>query len=55
MFFVLCCVCIHLPLSGPEEASSRMQKHWQTWFTEKDFEAKANTYGVNQIRIPMGM
>jgi aryl-phospho-beta-D-glucosidase BglC (GH1 family) len=40
---------------GPEEASSRMHKHWQSWFTEADFETMANTYGVNQIRIPMGM
>mmetsp|Transcript_36730 Transcript_36730/g.68332 ORF Transcript_36730/g.68332 Transcript_36730/m.68332 type:complete len:479 (-) Transcript_36730:167-1603(-) len=39
---------------GPEEASNRMHKHWESWFTEADFEAMANTYGVNQIRIPMG-
>lgn len=44
-------VCFFL---GPEEAASRMHTHWQTWFTEKDFEEMATTHGVNQIRIPMG-
>jgi glucan 1,3-beta-glucosidase len=39
---------------GPEEAAARMHTHWETWFTEADFEAMAATYGVNHIRIPMG-
>lgn len=39
---------------GHEEAQSRMQKHWSTWFTEADFQHMATDYGVNQIRIPMG-
>ena len=40
---------------GHDEATNRMQMHWQTWFTEADFEVMSSTYGVNQIRIPIGM
>jgi len=44
-------LCLEL---GPDQASTRMQKHWQTWFTEADFRDMAQTRGVNQIRIPIG-
>lgn len=38
---------------GPEEASARMNAHWNSWFVEEDFQKMANN-GVNHIRIPMG-
>jgi glucan 1,3-beta-glucosidase len=38
---------------GKEEARTRLEQHWSTWFTEYDFHAIAN-YGLTHVRIPIG-
>ena len=38
---------------GPAEATARMQAHWESWFTEADFQEMQHN-GVNHIRLPMG-
>lgn len=38
---------------GPTEAASRMNAHWNSWFTQNDFATMASS-GVTHIRLPMG-
>ncbi|KAH3903341.1 glycoside hydrolase family 5 protein SCDLUD_000967 [Saccharomycodes ludwigii] len=38
---------------GQEEATSRLQAHWSSWYTEADFEQMA-AVGLNMVRIPIG-
>jgi len=38
---------------GKDEASRRLQQHWQTWITEGDF-AQMASFGLNLVRIPIG-
>ncbi|CDK27874.1 unnamed protein product [Kuraishia capsulata CBS 1993] len=38
---------------GKDEALNRLDAHWSTWITEKDFEDIAG-YGLNFARIPIG-
>ena len=38
---------------GSEEASSRLQNHWNTWITQSDFQQIA-AMGLNHVRIPIG-
>lgn len=38
---------------GPQEATSRLTNHWQTWITEADF-AEIAADGLNHVRIPIG-
>lgn len=39
--------------AGIGNATSYMEKHWDTWITESDF-AKMATIGINTVRIPIG-
>lgn len=38
---------------GKDEASSRLQNHWNSWITQSDFNDIANA-GLNHVRIPIG-
>ncbi|CAR30320.1 glucan 1,3-beta-glucosidase [Lachancea thermotolerans CBS 6340] len=38
---------------GQEVAASRLEQHWSSWFTEKDFANIADS-GLNFVRIPIG-
>ncbi|KAK7752601.1 hypothetical protein SLS62_005370 [Diatrype stigma] len=38
---------------GPDEARSRLEKHWSSWITEGDFYDIASK-GLNFVRIPIG-
>ncbi|AQZ13219.1 EXG1 (YLR300W) and SPR1 (YOR190W) [Zygosaccharomyces parabailii] len=38
---------------GKELAADRLEAHWQSWFTEKDF-ADIQAMGFNLVRIPIG-
>ncbi|CEP63033.1 glucan 1,3-beta-glucosidase LALA0_S07e00892g [Lachancea lanzarotensis] len=38
---------------GQDVASSRLEQHWSSWFTEKDFANIADA-GLNFVRIPIG-
>ncbi len=38
---------------GKDEAKKRLENHWATWLTEKDFE-DMKEYGLNFARIPIG-
>lgn len=38
---------------GQAEASSRLQRHWNTWITQDDFNQIAQA-GLNHVRIPIG-
>lgn len=38
---------------GKEEAEARLRKHWDTFYTEKDF-SDIKAVGLNMVRIPVG-
>lgn len=38
---------------GPDEAKTRLEKHWSSWITEGDFHDIASK-GLNFVRIPIG-
>ncbi|KAI5953332.1 exgA [Candida jiufengensis] len=38
---------------GTEEAKSRLENHWDTFYNETDFE-QIKSYGLNMVRIPVG-
>ena len=38
---------------GPQEASNRLQSHWNSWITQSDFQQIAGI-GLNHVRIPIG-
>lgn len=38
---------------GKDEAQSRLEDHWSTWYNESDF-AKIASRGMNLVRIPIG-
>ncbi|EWC43613.1 hypothetical protein DRE_01500 [Drechslerella stenobrocha 248] len=38
---------------GKSRCASRLKKHWETWFTERDFR-DMKTVGLNTVRIPIG-
>jgi len=38
---------------GRDAAQSRLQRHWDSWFTESDFQQMAGA-GLNHVRIPIG-
>ncbi|EGG09755.1 family 5 glycoside hydrolase [Melampsora larici-populina 98AG31] len=38
---------------GREEASKRLRAHWDSFYTESDFQAM-KSYGLNHVRIPIG-
>ncbi|WFD03364.1 hypothetical protein MOBT1_002053 [Malassezia obtusa] len=38
---------------GLQSARARLEKHWDTWVTEKDFK-KMKEVGVNTVRMPIG-
>ncbi|ODV80809.1 glycoside hydrolase family 5 protein [Suhomyces tanzawaensis NRRL Y-17324] len=38
---------------GKQLAESRLQAHWSSWYTEKDFE-QIQSLGLNFVRIPIG-
>lgn len=38
---------------GPELAADRLESHWKTWITEKDFSL-IKDMGFNLVRIPIG-
>lgn len=40
-------------LLGKEEAEKRLEKHWSTFYTEKDFK-DIRDHGLNLVRIPIG-
>lgn len=39
---------------GIQSARALLEKHWDTWITEEDFEKMRNQYNVNSVRIPIG-
>ncbi|WFD30544.1 hypothetical protein MSPP1_001565 [Malassezia sp. CBS 17886] len=39
--------------NGVNSARARMEKHWDTWITEKDFEKMAQM-SINTVRLPIG-
>jgi glucan 1,3-beta-glucosidase len=38
---------------GPIQAKQVLEQHWDTWYSEADFQQIAN-YGLNHVRIPIG-
>jgi aryl-phospho-beta-D-glucosidase BglC (GH1 family) len=38
---------------GKDAAKSRLQSHWNSWFTQSDFNQMAAA-GLNHVRIPIG-
>ena len=38
---------------GKDEASSRLENHWNTWITQDDFN-QISAAGLNHVRIPIG-
>jgi glucan 1,3-beta-glucosidase len=38
---------------GKDAAKSRLEEHWNSWFTEDDFQQMAKA-GLNHVRIPIG-
>ena len=38
---------------GPDQASSNLNNHWNTWITQDDFNQIAAA-GLNHVRIPIG-
>ena len=38
---------------GVVEATRQLEKHWEEWVTEDDFQ-KISDYGLNLVRLPFG-